>query len=419
MIGVEDARLLRVAELDLVAPRAERRHQTVAPPEALAGDHERGDVLQRVGVGAGAGGVRGLVAFPVPEKRRHRHAGIARVPRAVIGRRNVVPARELVLPALGGGGVGDRRVRVIDQDLVAPAPQPVLCRVLGQSGDPVAAEPAVGATDVRGEARAPDLVVRENPVLEPDRLEIQTSREGVGHRAGRAVGPRQGEVGIGAEVRPAHCHAVGLHVRAVAEVGELEHQAARQPLLHRDLPVQEGLVAHTARSGEIEVVGRDGGRQQRLHPVAAGALELALQVVDDPILLAEGEAVVGRAEATGPGRSGRAVDHRPAAIPPRGDLVGRVPADREAVVHVALLHRHVDGGIAERLIRDGRRPARRVIEVPVAPALVVLVEAEQSQGDLPRHQHLVVVGLVALVAPRTEHRLERRARALEIGPLAR
>ena len=38
------------------------------------------------------------------------------------------------------------------------------------------------------------------------------------------------------------------------------------------------------------------------------------------------EALMGKEVA------GRAVDHRPAAIPPRGDLVGRVPADREAVV---------------------------------------------------------------------------------------
>jgi hypothetical protein len=54
----------------------------------------------------------------------------------------------------------------------------------------------------------------------------------------------------------------------------------------------------------------------------------------------------------------------------------------------------------------------------VPPALVVLVHAHEAQGELPRQQHQVVVALVALVVPRTEHVLQRGARALEAGLLA-
>ena len=267
----------------------------------------------------------------------------------------------------------------------------------------MAAIPAIGAARFDGGAEAEDFVVGDDRILEPDRLEVGAAGEGIGHGAGRAIGARERKVGIGAQVGAGDGHAVGLDVGAVAEIGELEHHAPRQALLHGELARGEGLVTHAAGAGEIILIGRDGGREERLDAEAARALKLAAQVVDHAVVLGKREAVVRIAEASGAGRHDGAVDDRAATVLPRGDLVGGVPADGEAVVHVALFERGVDGRVLVRLVGGGDSPTRLIAEIPVPPALVVLVEAEQAHGEFLRDEHAIVVGLVALLVPRAEH----------------
>ena len=67
-----------------------------------------------------------MVGATVPRERCHGHAGVARVVGAVVAFGEVEAARELVLRALGVGGVGDGDVAVVDEDLVAPAAEAVL-----------------------------------------------------------------------------------------------------------------------------------------------------------------------------------------------------------------------------------------------------------------------------------------------------
>ena len=78
----------------------------------------------------------------------------------------------------------------------------------------------------------------------------------------------------------------------------------------------------------------------------------------------------------------------------------------------------MDSGGLERLIRRRDGPARLVVKVPVAPALGILIEAEQAHRKFLRDEHPIVVGLVTRVAPRAKQRLERGAVAREVGLLA-
>ncbi|MDP3071722.1 MAG: hypothetical protein Q8N18_15635 [Opitutaceae bacterium] len=173
-----------------------------------------------------------------------------------------------------------------------------------------------------------------------------------------------------------------------------------------------------ARAGEVVVVGGDGGREERLDAVAIHRLEFTAVIVDGAVLGVEDEALVVRVKAVEAGKDDSAVSERFAGILPRGDLILAVPAEGEIVVHAAFFKGHVDRGVLEGLVADGDGPARLIVEVPVAPALVVLVEAEQAHREFLRDDHAVVVGLVALLVPRAEHRLERGAVALEVGLFA-
>ena len=282
----------------------------------------------------------------------------------------------------------------------------------------MAAKPAVGLPEIARDAEAVNFVGGLDAVLEPHGLEIEAADVGIWNRPGGTVGARQRGIGIGAEVGPGDRHTVGLDVGGVAEIRELGDEAQRQALLHGNLPGIERLMARAARSGKIVAVGRDRRRQQRLDAVAVNRLELAAIVVDRAVLVNESEALVGRAEAVETRERHGPVGERLARVLPRGDLVLAVPAEGEVVVHEPLFKRDVDGGGLEGLIRGSDRPARLIAEIPVPPALVVLIEAEQAHREFFRDEHAVVVRLVTLLMPAAEHRLERGAIAREVGLLA-
>ena len=418
VIGIGNALLLRVLELDGVAARTDRGDEAVFQKETLRGEHEARDVLHRLRVRPRAGGIGARVGAAVVNEGRDGQRGVGTVVGGVVAFGDVIAARELILRVFSRRGIDDRDIPLIHEDLVAPAAEAILHGGLGEHGDAMAAEPAAGLAEIAGDAEAEDFVGRFDAVLEPHGFEVEAADEGIRNRARSTVGARQRGVGIGAEIGARDRHAVGLDVGGIAEIGELGDEAQREALLHGDLPSIEGLVTRAPGPCEIVAIRRDGGRQQRLDAIAVHGLELPAVVVDCAILIGEGEALVRGAEAVEAGERDGAVGERLAGVLPRGDLVLAVPAEGEVVVHAPLLVGDVDGGELERLIRRRDGPTRLVVKVPVTPALGILIEAEQPHRECLRNEHPIVVGLVTLVAPRAEHRLERGAGAREVGLLA-
>ena len=147
---------------------------------------------------------------------------------------------------------------------------------------------------------------------------------------------------------------MGLDVGRVPEPGELEVDVPRQLLLHHELTVLERLVPHSAGAHERVFVGGHAGREQRLDRTARGveivadALKRAPVIVDDAVLLIEGEALVGGIEPLRAGAGGGAVEGRAAIVEPASHLIHAIPAEREAVVGVAALEGRVDGRVLDR-----------------------------------------------------------------------
>ena len=190
-------------------------------PKALRGEHEAGDVLHGLRVRAGAGRVGGGVSAAVVGERRDGQRGIGGVVGRVVAHGDVVSPRQLVLRALGVGGIDDGDVAIVDEDLVAPAAEAILSGIFREHGDAVAAEPPVGLAEVGGGGETEDLIGGPDGVLEPHGLEVEPADKGIGNGAGGAIGARERGVGVSAEVGAGDRHAVGLDVRGVAEIGKL------------------------------------------------------------------------------------------------------------------------------------------------------------------------------------------------------
>ena len=190
VVGIGDALFLGVLEFDIVAPRAERRHEPVFKPETLGGEHEARDVFDSLRIRAGAGRVCARVGAAVIGERGDRQGGV----RAVVGREgslgDVVASRELVLRILGRSGVDDWDVAIVDEDLVAPAAEAILRGGLAKHSDAMPAKPARGVPEGCGGAEAINLVGCAERIFKPHGLEVEPADVRIGDRAGGAVRAR-------------------------------------------------------------------------------------------------------------------------------------------------------------------------------------------------------------------------------------
>ena len=87
---------------------------------------------------------------------------------------------------------------------------------------------------------------------------------------------------------------------------------------------------------------------------------------------------------------------------PRGDGVGGVPRERNVIGGITALIAAADRGVGPRLVAEGAGEAALFVEVPLAPALGVLVEAEETETEFAADEDMVVVELVAKVVPRAD-----------------
>ena len=314
---------------------------------------------------------------------------------------------------LGVGGGGDGDVVLVDEDFVLPTADAILLGEFGEPGEAVAAEPLAEVGLPRGTETVDFVAVLER-VAAPVVLEVELPRARVGHdgECGR------GDVGIGI----AGEEEVGVHIAPgedavdVVKVRELRRDRAREALFDLELPLVKTLRAHTAGAGEVVGVAHEGGGDER---GARGALaeEFGAEIEDGVVLPDEGVAV---ARAEGRGRRDRsAIDGGSAGREPRGDGVGGVPGERGVVGGVAALVAAADDGFGEGLIAEGAGEAALLVEIPLAPALGVLVEAEETETQFAADEDMVVVELVAKVVPRADDGFGGGGRAAELGKLAR
>ena len=327
ILGVGDAALAKGIKRDAVDAVAESGDEAVLPPVALRGEHERAGVLDRVRVGAGAGGEGRVIGNTVAHEGRHFLRGVRRVVGREIALGHVASAPRLVAGAVGRGGIVDRETVLIGEDFVFPATEAVLLGGFGETGQTVAAKPFAEVELPRG-ARAHGVVDVLERVAAPVVFEVNLAGVGIGERGGSGRGRGEIKVGIAGEKEVGVDVTAGEDAVDVVKIGELEGNVFRDPLLDFALIIDEALGAQAAGAGQVVSVthesrGDEGGAR------GASAEEFGREIYD-LIVLGEKRPTIAGAQRGGGGDDGR-VRSGAAGSEPRRQRVRGVPRERNVV----------------------------------------------------------------------------------------